>query len=787
MNKAGVISPGNFFLNLSIFLFLLISPFYYGLFNSNQMMFEAPIMKAILFVAMLLILFAGFVWVSWKQVQMTDLSLLIVWLIPLSFVISLIQVVSVHAATKKIQISILYAVFFVFGYFISKQKQGKGILLALILAPGIILMVFSWFNWFGFYYYPDAVLLGSGARLSGVFQYPNTNAAYLLALMIAVTVLAQNVKIGWKFILLVSLIVPLTTSFLLTFSRGAILVLPFVIFAVLFFNDIRKQVDWLVIFLVGLLSSLIAFDPVYSIWENGSLNGGKVRGILALLSATMISTTIIALWKKLVEPRLNKVLSIVSGRRISRFYIPILCLLALIGASLLVQNQSVISMLPTDIGKRIETIQFREGSALIREAYYQDAINIVRDFLFTGVGGGGWTSLYPSYQAYPYVSNQTHNFLLQLVIETGLIGIGAYLLLLLFIGFLLTKQLLKKKKIHYETLILIYMFLSIFIHSLIDFDMSFVYIAIISFLMLGGLAAQLSQGCEQNKSITLLFEKFRVRKLYPFFLFTVSVALLIYASSHLRAYAYYKQATTNINNSSVQNTIESLDKALNLAGNPTYMSTKGHILIQLYQQTNDENYYDMAVSFLDKYIEKEPYNKELMYQKIILLKMKGNKEIALQYVLKEKEKFPWDISLIESAILLYRDIIFENKMKRDYYLEGVEYIYSSLLEARSVFDSLPQESRKETRDFRVTNNIAFAMGQINYLKKNYNQAANNFHYIVKNGYLNDLSTEVNRELINWYLASLIKNGGEYRNLYDEYISSNPGGKSSIDKLLLNEF
>ncbi|MEA4892150.1 MAG: O-antigen ligase family protein [Peptococcaceae bacterium] len=123
-------------------------------------------------------------------------------------------------------------------------------------------------------------------------------------------------------------------------------------------------------------------------------------------------------------------------------------------------------------------------TAYMRFSFYFDALDILKDYPLTGIGGGNWEYVYPQYQKYYYVSNDAHSFGLQMIAEHGLWGIAA----LAGIGILLLKALLiawKEKKAEQITLVLVA--LAVFGHSLIDVDLAFYGYLLIFVLVLSAL------------------------------------------------------------------------------------------------------------------------------------------------------------------------------------------------------------------------------------------------------------------------------------------------------------
>jgi len=79
--------------------------------------------------------------------------------------------------------------------------------------------------------------------------------------------------------------------------------------------------------------------------------------------------------------------------------------------------------------KRMEDVNLETSSAAQRLQYFRDSLKLVGRRPVLGWGGGGWGALYGSCQPYYYVASETHNHYLQLAVETGLLGLAAFLAL----------------------------------------------------------------------------------------------------------------------------------------------------------------------------------------------------------------------------------------------------------------------------------------------------------------------------------------------------------------------
>ena len=93
-------------------------------------------------------------------------------------------------------------------------------------------------------------------------------------------------------------------------------------------------------------------------------------------------------------------------------------------------NQVVLS---DDVAKEISGLLNLESSSYTARAeFMRCAVEIVKDHPIIGAGAGGWEALYRQYQNYSYWTTETHSHFLQVWVETGTVGLLAFLAMWLF-------------------------------------------------------------------------------------------------------------------------------------------------------------------------------------------------------------------------------------------------------------------------------------------------------------------------------------------------------------------
>lgn len=153
---------------------------------------------------------------------------------------------------------------------------------------------------------------------------------------------------------------------------------------------------------------------------------------------------------------------------------------------LLVNNNEEIlnyKYLPTSLVSKIKNINFNTKSAWERGVFITDAIKLVKNNFLFGIGGDGWQYREGEVQSYSYWAREVHSYPIQVLLEFGMIGffalIGAVMLVIKHSYIYLKKQ----KDIEFTTILC--SILVVFLHSFLDFDMSYICIMIMIFALLG--------------------------------------------------------------------------------------------------------------------------------------------------------------------------------------------------------------------------------------------------------------------------------------------------------------
>lgn len=140
-------------------------------------------------------------------------------------------------------------------------------------------------------------------------------------------------------------------------------------------------------------------------------------------------------------------------------------------------------LIPTSMVDRISSISFKNSSLNERFIFIEDVFKLIKENPLLGYGGKAWETTQFGVQQFNYSSNEVHCYPLQVFLENGIIGILAYIGVLIFILRLLYRE-LKKEKYNITIISLIVSLGLIMLHAMLDYDMAIFYILLFVFIIL---------------------------------------------------------------------------------------------------------------------------------------------------------------------------------------------------------------------------------------------------------------------------------------------------------------
>lgn len=363
------------------------------------------------------------------------------------------------------------------------------------------------------------------------------------------------------------------------------------------------------------------------------------------------------------------------------------------GMGNIIKKQERIKYIPDAIANRFANIKLDDNNASSRILFTKDGIEIFKDNILVGAGGGGWKNLYRQYQSIPYNTTEVHNFYVQYAIEVGLIGLLALaaVLLQLLIG---TVKCIKNKSNYLSVYLAVLLILN---HSTIDFNLSLVAVAYILWLLIGILNSD-----SNIKHIAALQNKWTHICLIGF-----AIVIAIFSSS--MAYGIFTgDKAAKFINTDIEKSVELYEKAIRFDKyNSDYRVDYAQIMNNKLKQTKDSKYYNRMLEEINNIKKYEPYNYQYASILINLFTSNGMFDEAVEMA---EEKLKNQPMVVESYVLK-ADLNYEIAK---YYFENSQHgkaipYLEKMIEAKEQYDeanSKLDKPMKLPKDYNMKTELA---------------------------------------------------------------------------------
>lgn len=313
-----------------------------------------------------------------------------------------------------------------------------------------------------------------------------------------------------------------------------------------------------------------------------------------------------------------------------------------------------------------------------RFTYYQDAVEIIRDYPVLGTGGKGWDAIYKQYQGYAYVTQQLHSQFLQVWVETGLIGLAAFsaiwiVAILTAAGIMKTGQ----NGTRHLTWTVLCATLLLVIHSATDFNLSIPAMMIILWGLVGALRAL--QKLENPKEP--LSRRFQLKSSIGRYL-TVGFTgiVLIFSVLQVTAQNYGDQGLADFNANDFSTAKNNLEIATRL--NPlasVYWAALGEELLFIASDQDDSILLNIGLEKVEKAIRLDPNNPKYYLVKGKGLLVADKIEEAVKQFETANKLAPWEQEYVDRLAETYAAVgkyYYYNQKKakaREYLEKAVDY------------------------------------------------------------------------------------------------------------------
>jgi len=274
----------------------------------------------------------------------------------------------------------------------------------------------------------------------------------------------------------------------------------------------------------------------------------------------------------------------------------------------IIKKQERFKYIPDAIANRFANIKLDDNNASSRIQFTKDGIEIFKDNMLIGAGGGGWKNLYRQYQTRPYNTTEVHNFYVQYAIEVGILGLLALAVVLiqLLIGFI---KCIKSKSNYLSIYLAVLLML---MHSAIDFNLSLVAVAYVLWLLIGVL------NTDNNMKQVILSK----RKWSYSCLILLSIVIVVFSFSISYGISTGKKAV-ELASGDIDGKIELFARAMKFDRfNAAYRVDYAQLMNLKLSQTKDGSYFTEMMRQIDMANKYEPYN--IDYMSVIINLMLSN-------------------------------------------------------------------------------------------------------------------------------------------------------------------
>ncbi|MCC5910911.1 MAG: O-antigen ligase family protein [Clostridiaceae bacterium] len=361
--------------------------------------------------------------------------------------------------------------------------------------------------------------------------------------------------------------------------------------------------------------------------------------------------------------------------------------------------------IPEQLISRFNSIDLNESSSSTRIAFYRDGMTMFKNHAIVGAGGGAWNELYPMYQSEPYFSTEAHNYFIQTMVETGVIGIliVAALLLLLLIALL---QHIKKKDAMNITLIVAV--LSLMGHSFLDFNFSYLSMPIILWGMIGLIN---TEGLQEVVKIKGKLKHIQAPAIMPLIL---TVIIFVTTISFYSGYTTGEKAVEALSTDGPDRSIELFKTA---AKRDPLRAAFQIDLAQLVRsqgvEQQDRGLMDIAEGYLIKGIRYAPYNSNNLQQAASHYVSLGQFDQAFEYVERAVASAPLRVSSYDMKSNAYQTV-------GNYFIEQGERAQGLQMyeKAMEVVEDIKRANGEAEETIRLTNDTMDSVFRVRHYLEN---------------------------------------------------------------------
>lgn len=364
---------------------------------------------------------------------------------------------------------------------------------------------------------------------------------------------------------------------------------------------------------------------------------------------------------------------------------------------------------------RIQTISAGENSFVARMIFNKDGLKVLGKNPILGAGGGGWLSMYQIYQSYPYSTALAHNYLLQMWIEIGTIGILLFITMIVFMSIYLFSTYRRSEDVTKKTTLvgLAVTIIAMLLHAVVDFDMSLPSYTIIFWTIMGILVSNLDIINTKIDRIVSRLNKIS-SKSYIYGIVLIAGILILNHSLILYSQKYKIEGATAFANNDLDGTIDNFEKVVKYDRyEGTYKMDLASCYIGKYRETNDIEYVKKAINLVDSYIEISPYDSFAYVNAANFNFSIGEVDKGIAQLDKSVELQPMKTGIYTQKIVGYRAVV-------DHYLsQGEDKKAKNLLaQALGVKENIKRVNENAYKPMVINNELVQSIGEVQFMYEN---------------------------------------------------------------------
>jgi O-antigen ligase len=242
---------------------------------------------------------------------------------------------------------------------------------------------------------------------------------------------------------------------------------------------------------------------------------------------------------------------------------------------------------------------------------FQDAFRVIKDYPLLGTGGGGWASVYKSYQEHYYNSRQVHNQYLQVWVEAGVFGFLAFVGIWIFIiiAFILNCFTGKASKEMRQLWVVAFIpSIALGAHSLIDWNFAMASVGYFLFVLIGVCMSFDSFKWFRNKKVNQKYDDKRAFVLGGFAIIAGLIMVVYSTLLFVGLHATWRSQEL-VNQSNLKAAIMEIERAMRL--DPLRAENYHNLNVILEEQLirlNNPDAIQQLVYLAHRAYELEPYN-----------------------------------------------------------------------------------------------------------------------------------------------------------------------------------